>query len=130
MQTLAEFRKNWTPVVLKHAKDIGDNFEAGRNMSQYTIIEAQLRSEVDALALEYAESLAFAPKNQQEGYLLSLRLTEGALFAQFLEHCGFGLQEKTAREWIEFFVVDAWNEYLVNKWRTEFLKAYGPPSQS
>jgi len=127
MQTLSEFFKNWSPGIKQQAREIGEKVEAGKNMSRFLSLEPKLRSEVDALCLEYPKSMPSMPniQNADVGYLFHVRLLEGCIFAQFLDHSGFGGVEMEASDWIEFLTVVSWHELLVDQWRYRFSEFYG-----
>jgi hypothetical protein len=127
MQTLAEFYENWVPVINQQSREIGVQVEAGQDMSRFLSLEPQFRSEVDYLCLSYLKSLPSMPDiqgNLEAGYLLHIRMREGADFAQFLLQSGFGGLQRDAEDWLEFLLIDSWSEILVHKWRHDFAEFY------
>ena len=126
MQTLAEFRVHWQPVITAQGREIAAKVEGGRNMARFLTLEPEHRGAVDELVREYAQALSLRPENLtlELGYLFHLRLQQAAELAQFLDFQGMGAVEHPAPTWIEILAIDSWHEFTVHKWRYEFTKFY------
>jgi len=129
MQTLSEFLSQWQPDIKQRAEFVSEQIEEGRDMSRFLELERDLRGAVDEAVRLYSKTGSIAScslPSLEVRYLFHLRLLEGSLLAQFLDHCGFGETKMDASDWIEFLALGSWHEFIIHKWRYEFSRCYPP----